>query len=1847
MAKRSVLEIFGGRRKKKQPLAGRVARARRFENLEDRLLLAEVNLLAVKDNTLFQHPAGALSSGAGEFLYAGQTISVGSRRAVVAFDATEIPAGSTVTDVSMRLRVSKAARNTNNTAPFTIHKLTTDWGEGTSNAGSPGGRGVPATLGDATWIHTHFSSATWTNEGGDFVVAPSATADVGGKRTFANWSSTEMAADVQAWVNDSGSNFGWIIIGDESTFPSARGFDSRDKFGTLQDKPVLVVTYEPAAAEALSLSITDGSISESGGTTTATVSRTTTTGDLTVDLSSDDVSEATVPASIVISNGQATSASFTITAIDDALLDGTQTVTISATAAGVDGVADTIDITDHEPLTLSIVDSSISESGGTTTATVTRTDPTGDLTVQLLSSDTSAATVVASVVIPAGDTMSAAFSINAVDDSLLDGTQAVTISADATGYESAAALVDVTDFEQLLLTTELSSISENGGTTAGTVTRTDSAGALTVTLLSSDASEATVSALVTIPDGIRSADFSVIAVDDLIGDGDQTVTLTATAAGYVDGTNTVNVTDDETSVVLNPSKDNTLFSRDQGDRSSGQGHSLFVGINSNATLIRRALLAFNVLDAGIPAGSTILSASLEMFVDRAGSETSAAVSLHRVSQDWGEGPSGSGGNGGGGGAAAQPGDATWLHTFFDTAFWTTPGGDFDAAPTATTDVGLVGTTATWSSTELTSDVQNWLNDPSANFGWIVIGKETTPSATKRFPSRESATGPQPILRVVYAAPTEQLTLAIDPDSISENGGATQATLTRTGDLGGDLTVALSNSDAGEVSTPASVTILDGSPTATFLITGVDDDLLDGTQSVTIHAAATGFSPADGSVNVSDFEQLTVSIDAQSISEADGATTAMVTRLNSSGELIVNLQSDDTTEAVVPLTVVIADGETESPPFTIDAVDDAIVDGTQTVAITGAADGYVTGAQLLDVNDFEQLGLTLADNSIAENGGSTAGIVTRTDSTGDLTITLSSSDTSEATVPASLTIPAGELTASFTVTAVDDQDDDGNQAVTLHAAAVGYEANEASVSVTDDEVASVTLMPVIDNTLFEDATGATSNGKGEFLFTGRTNGGAIRRAALAFDLSAAGIPAGSRIISVRLEATVSQSSSAGAEMVSLHRILNAWGEGDSDAPGQEGSGTAAELGDATWLHRFFDTEPWTNEGGDFAQTSRASVDVGGVGTIASWSSAGLVDDVQSWLDTPAGNFGWAMVGNETTARTSKRFDSRDSDGGSPPRLTITFSNPDESLQLELAQQSVSENGGSTQATLSRTGPTDAALTVALTSSDTSEASVPDSVTIESGQSTAIFTVAANDDVLLDGTQAVLLGAQAIGFTPGEALLEITDFEALTLVIDADAIPENGGSTSAVVSRTFMTGELVVTLASGDIGEATVAGLVTISDGQAQSAPFTIDAVDDDLLDGTQSVNITATADGFQPATDTFDVTDDEIAAPTSANIEAGVLTVTGSGLDDTLSLRVDGSDLVLSDPANQISVGAGAGAHEVAVPLADFPNGLAIDLQNGANSLTLDPTVDNAIAELLSLTGGLTSDTLFVQGTGITLDLSRLMAVEHVDISGGGSNSLGLELSSVLQNASQDTNQVTVISDLGDTVTIGEGWSLSRTTFDENSLFYRVLAQGGVELRLSGPAHWQNPVANNDVSGDGVISPVGDVLSMINEINSPTILNGANEFPQPTPVQFPVAFLDVNGDGTLSPVGDILPVINFLNSGGDGEGEGVVRMRNAERGVRSERLAFSSLRTPHSAFRTPHSAFRTPHSPLRTPHSPLRIPHSAFPTPNSAFGELEELLDALAPPGGSELAGERYLDALDQLFECGIRSAECGVNGASG
>ncbi len=219
----------------------------------------------------------------------------------------------------------------------------------------------------------------------------------------------------------------------------------------------------------------------------------------------------------------------------------------------------------------------------------------------------------------------------------------------------------------------------------------------------------------------------------------------------------------------------------------------------------------------------------------------------------------------------------------------------------------------------------------------------------------------------------------------------------------------------------------------------------------------------------------------------------------------------------------------------------------------------------------------------------------------------------------------------------------------------------AIIATSSFASVVDIGPTKDNTLYESNTGALSNGSGVYLFSGRTaaiGGQLVRRALLAFDV-AANVPANATIQSVTLTLHLSKTHVlAPSTATGLHRADADWGEGTSNAFAGEGQGATATMSDATWIHAINPSSNWATPGGDFNATASATQTVGAAGLFYTWGSTpGMVADVQSWLTSPATNFGWFVIGDESVGRTAKRFDSRESATASfRPVLSIEFTTP---------------------------------------------------------------------------------------------------------------------------------------------------------------------------------------------------------------------------------------------------------------------------------------------------------------------------------------------------------------------------------------------------------------------------------------------------------------------------------------------------------------------------------------------------------------------------------------------------------------
>jgi spore coat protein A len=213
---------------------------------------------------------------------------------------------------------------------------------------------------------------------------------------------------------------------------------------------------------------------------------------------------------------------------------------------------------------------------------------------------------------------------------------------------------------------------------------------------------------------------------------------------------------------ITPSVDNTV-AEEFPDNSSGACDSLFSG-NTDAPAARRALLQFDIA-ANLPPGAVINSVTLSMTVTRGSNHVDSTFALHPITAPWVEGVEGCGVRGGGQGEPST-GGVTW-----------------NTMPTFGAESGstlINNTTPDWDSAgagngAMISDVQDWLDNPNTNYGWILLGDEANPTTARRFDSREGAAAP--VLTVDFTSDglaccfdTGDCTIQIDETSCLASGG---------------------------------------------------------------------------------------------------------------------------------------------------------------------------------------------------------------------------------------------------------------------------------------------------------------------------------------------------------------------------------------------------------------------------------------------------------------------------------------------------------------------------------------------------------------------------------------------------------------------------------------------------------------------------------------------------------------------------------------------------------------------------------------------------------------------------------------------------------------------------------------------------------------------------------------------------------------------------------------------------------------------------------------------------------------------------------------------------------------------
>lgn len=540
------------------------------------------------------------------------------------------------------------------------------------------------------------------------------------------------------------------------------------------------------------------------------------------------------------------------------------------------------------------------------------------------------------------------------------------------------------------------------------------AGDVIVQLINSDPTEVSIPSQVIIPFGQQSVTVPLDAVDDNILDGTQTVTITATALGYTDVPfDTIDVLDAETvgvDIIATEISEAAGNGATQARvfRTDVDGPFAYKSKQSGSNTTSQTILDFDKITSKI-----VVPSQTSRLTD-----VNVTLSLKH----------------------------SWLADL-----------DIYLVSPAGTRIELV--------TDL-ADSEPFLTNTTFDdeaFGSILAG--TSPYTGKFRPEGS-------LLNLIGENPSGEWTLEITDDNQSDFGTLFSWSLDlATSGLAPQVVTLSLTGDPGEISVQQTVTIPANQSQILIPVNAVDDTLLDGTQVAGIQAggSALGFEFGSDNVNVLDQEVLTLSVSRTSVSEAAGpnALTGTLTRFNTDRSLpfTVSLSSSDVSELTVPANVTIPAGAS-FVTFPINAIDDAIVDGPQSVVITVSAPAYGANiSKTVIVEDLEpSLLLTTSTPVVGEDFGSIQVTVTRLDQSNislPMVVNLSTSNvpaggTPTLSVPPTVTIGANLISATFTVTVNDDNLLDGTQTGQLNASSAGIIPGSLQIQVTDHESLTVTV-----------------------------------------------------------------------------------------------------------------------------------------------------------------------------------------------------------------------------------------------------------------------------------------------------------------------------------------------------------------------------------------------------------------------------------------------------------------------------------------------------------------------------------------------------------------------------------------------------------------------------------------------------------------------------------------------------------------------------------------------------------------------------------------------------------------------
>ena len=928
-----------------------------------------------------------------------------------------------------------------------------------------------------------------------------------------------------------------------------------------------------------------------------------------------------------------------------------------------------------------------------------------------------------------------------------------------------------------------------------------------------------------------------------------------------------------------------------------------------------------------------------------------------------------------------------------------------------------------------------------------------------------------------AAPTT-LTLAVDADnatesvqtSLAENGGAKTVKVTAT--LGGstqfdvDKTVTLivgddddSATEGTDYTTVDNITLTipagDQDVEHTFTLTPTNDAFREGTETISFDATLTGVTVSGASITLTSDDAapaITLTVDADkdtdnvqtSLAEDGGVKTVRVTatldgttRLEEAADLTLAVGKDgDSAEegtdytTIADRTITIGAGVASvTHDFTLTPTNDNLYEGTETISLEGTLTGVaVTNTSLTLTDDDAQPSFAVADASASE-GDAITFTVTRTGAMDNVVSVKwnTKADTSDGANAASGT----DYTAMPTATKLDFAKGVGTQTFT--------------VATTEDvlhEGAETFLVELTE-------------------------------------------PTGAIISDAEATGTITDDDAASSG-ITLTVSPNTVGEGAGET---EITVTATVNGTTR-----------------YADAKTVTISVGG-GTAISGTDYTTVDDIT--LTIPAGDQDVEHTFTLTPTdddlhEGSETIDVTGTSGAlSITKAEITLTDNDGQPSFAVADASAAE-GDAITFTVTRTGAMDNAVSVkwntkadtsdganAASGSDYTAMTTATKLDFAKGVGTQTFTVATTEDTLNEGNETFLVeltGAEGGTITTAEATGTINDDDAapsgITLSVSPATVGEGAGETEITVTATVngttrhvdaktVTVSVGGGTATSDTDYDAVANFdITIAAGDAsKTGTFDLMPTDDDLHEGSETIDITGTSGALSITKAEITLTDNDtqpsfaVADASAAEGDAITFTVTRTGaMDNAVSVKWntkadtgDGaastSDYTAMTTATKLDFAKGVGTQTFTVATTEDV------LHEGAETFLVELTEPTgAIISDAEATGTITNDD--AAPSGITLTVSPNTVGEE-------DGKTEITVTATVNGTTRYVDAKTV------TISVGGGTAISGTDYEAVVNFDIIIAAGG-----------------SSKAGTFYLTPTEDFLDEINETINVTGASGS-------------------------------------------------------------------------------------------------------------------------------------------------------------